>query len=708
MKEVIFQAKESVFKKHLLALLLMSTLTIIAYASGLKGPWLMDDRTIFDTFSFASISDFIGGRRLALFSFYLNERIMPFEPLYFRLVNITIHIINSILVYALAYRTIRIYQRQITTSVENSKGYNGPFLFALASGLFFALHPININAVTYIIQRMASLATLFALTGLHLYISASLSETLTKKFVYYTASAVSLIAAISSKETSIVIVGLVLLYDLFFISSFNLRLLMRKILIIVILTAIMILIASHLYDLPSHLKELINIFSKPDTPLPKVGWTAMDVSWTPVQHVLTEFRVLCRYLIIIFLPLPAFLAFDAAGYPVSLGLFEPITTAISVLALGLLLGFALLKARSSVFLSFGILWFFVGIFIESFLLVGIDLYFEHRNYLPLAGISVALSLYLKRVVDSYKPNMKTLIAILCIVVGLLGLSTAYRNHTYSDPIRLFSDTLHKNPTNQRAMLALATYYQQKEDFRVAEGIFNKIANYPNSVVLYSQIAMFQLTKIYIITNRNEEALGLIGQFHKSGENAKETILRAFYNLHQARIEEAIVGLINYKGDMLDYEILAALHILAEASYITGQYEVALDYSQKALGINRGNVDALINIARVYVKKGDIERAERLIRRAHTIEPLNIRVTAILSYIMLIKGDIGDATRYAELTKNLNPSSYRSDIAMGDIYLFNRQEDKARLCYQEAIKKGAPQSLVTAHIKELYGAINKIQ
>jgi hypothetical protein len=116
------------------------------------------------------------------------------------------------------------------------------------------------------------------------------------------------------------------------------------------------------------------------------------------ERLLTESRVLLDYLRIILAPSLGQTGPFQDDFVVSRSLFDPVATVFSVVAIIALLSFAFLAAKRVPVASFGIFWFFFGHALESTFLP-LELYFEHRNYLPSLGIIfavIALVLYVPR------------------------------------------------------------------------------------------------------------------------------------------------------------------------------------------------------------------------------------------------------------------------------------------------------------------------
>jgi hypothetical protein len=138
----------------------------------------------------------------------------------------------------------------------------------------------------------------------------------------------------------------------------------------------------------------------------------------------------------------------------------------------------LTRIRKTPFLSFGILRYYCAISLESFIVIGLDLYFEHRNYLPVAGLIFGVT---AQTVVSFRDIIATRkrIYVTAIILALiLGGLTFQRNKVWKNSIILWTDTLEKAPRNLRAMVNLGNYYMMEGDLAQQPGPMKR---------LYSQI-----------------------------------------------------------------------------------------------------------------------------------------------------------------------------------------------------------------------------
>jgi tetratricopeptide (TPR) repeat protein len=671
-------------KRHLPAAVLLVTSVILAYSNSLNGAWAMDDALTQGSIGIHSFYDLIGFRKVAYLTFLLNYRIGSFDPAHFRFVNILIHVVNVFLVYILAYKTTRLHFEMSGENTEESS--SKAFSAAIIGSALFALHPININAVAYIIQRMASLSTLFVLAALIIYINARQTSARPLAFFLYLASVACMILGIFSKENAVMAIPLIMLYDYVFLSRFRMREFSIKLSVIVGIGALSVGLASYFLNLHVAVLDLVNMLMDFHKPLSDRGWMAIDVSWTPFQHILTEFRVVSRYIFLLFLPLPGFLVFDWLGYPVSQGVFEPVTTILSIIFLLCITGFSFLKIKRYPFLCFGILWYFIAVSLESFFALGADLYFEHRNYLPVSGLMVGLA---GHIMTSFRPNMKekTVFMTALIVCCILGSLTFWRNTVWKDPITLWEDTVTKDPSNYRAYGNLGVSYRSQgltdksiqtyqEALRLkpdyAEGHYNIAIAYQMKG-LYENAESHYMAAIRSAPDhaRAFNNLCLVYRFREEIDRAIEHCQAAVSinpDFHDARYNLGNVYLENFLYDEAIEQYKAALeirHEFPEAHYNLGKtyhykglIDEAIEQYKEAIRLKHDYPEAYTNLGVAYKSRGATDRALKMLQTAVRLDPDMAEAHYHLGLVFRSRGLAEQSQKHLNIARRLKSGLFR--------------------------------------------------
>lgn len=451
---------------HLLAAAVISLATVPPYLTTFTTPFLLDDSinfaenqaTLISDLSLESLrkaaTDTPNSRRwLPNISFALHYYFHKHDLWGYHLVNLLIHIGSGILIYMLFYCSLG-YVRPPTETTRLR------FEIALAGSLLWLLHPLQINAVTYIVQRMTSMAAMFCLSSLLCYILARQSRSLGIRIIFFTAALLAAAMALCSKENSLMLPFLLGAYEVYFLRSrqaLSRKNLLGGLAVGAALTAVavVVLLGKGIF---------VSMLS---------GYAARD--FTLIERLLTESRIMYLYLSLLILPLPGKFSL-AHDITLSTGLFSPIQT---VLAIGGLLGLVVLAIylfRRDRLLSFALFWFFANMVIES-TVYPLELIFEHRMYFPsiflfLAGARFFYTLSGTRI---YPARI-----VVLLLIPVLGLFTWQRNQVWQDQVTLWGDAIAKSPHNARAYNNLAEGYVKKNDFlKAKENYLRALQNSPS-------------------------------------------------------------------------------------------------------------------------------------------------------------------------------------------------------------------------------------
>lgn len=693
------------YKSHLVAFLLLFVSIFISYSNSLHGTWALDDVVANKPVGLHDIQDVLGFRKVASLTFLLNQAFLPFTPANFRLFNMLVHLLNAAVVYIIAFKTTSlcadltrgaktysIHPKEKGKPIHSDK----PALYtALLSSVVFALHPININAVAYIVQRMASLAAFFSLLSLLAYIYATLSGNKFKAALLYLLSSISLITAIFSKENAVVTVPLILLYDYVFLAKINFTSFKRRIFLVLCAGILSIGVASYFLKLHATFFDIATFFLHPNSVLPERGWMAIDVYWTPLQHLLTEFRVVSRYLMLILVPAPQLLVFDWWGFPVSTGITQPITTMLSMLFLFSLIVFSLVAIRRFPLLCFGILWYCIAISLESFLALGADLYYEHRNYLPVAGLFIGI---IGQSVMVLKDRINGRIAwtVTGIVALLLGSLTFTRNYVWKDSLTLWGDTIHKTSSNIRAMLSMGNAYMMVPAFDSAKRYYQYAVQVSSEGrrLSFLNASVYRLGLAYLFERNLKAAHELIAAMEETIDSYNMKILKGFYKASSGDVDEAIQIYNEVLPETRRSDTTAVYTFLGDAYREKGVWDRAVECYHKALSRDLNFPAAYYGLGVSYMGKRDIDRAEYYFTRTLAIDPNNTLALADMADLTLVRYQRPqDALVYARKAIEKSPPFYQPYLTMGNVLLVLGRENDAEEFYARAVNHGMPGYMV---------------
>jgi hypothetical protein len=285
--------------KQFLPMLGLAIIIFLIYSSNLSGPFIFDDSRIennpplhitnlsLQSLTKAGFESSPSTRPVSYITFALNYYFHGFHTTGYHLVNICIHVLAAIFLFLLIKTTLSLPHLQN----KYAKFAWLPF----AAALFWAVHPLQIQSVTYIIQRMNSLSAMFYILSLYLYAKGRLSGPGVRKWLLFTGALLAGILALGSKETAATLPFFIFLYEWYFFQDFDLSWFIKQ----VIPAAVLVLFFT----------VLVFLYLGSD-PFSTILATYNLRDFTITQRVLTEFRVVVFYIGLLFFPHPGRLNLD--------------------------------------------------------------------------------------------------------------------------------------------------------------------------------------------------------------------------------------------------------------------------------------------------------------------------------------------------------------------------------------------------------------
>ncbi len=469
----------------LLALLALLFLTAITYQSSLNNSFHFDDRPNI-TANRAIQIDRLGLDELStvITNAYLPQRILPNlsfaidwwrgggNPTAFQFTNLCIHLLNTLLVFGLLLMIF-------ATAAENQKQR---LLAAFFAAAIWALHPIQVQSVTYIVQRMNSMAVLFMLLSVLAYLYARLHAR--RPAVWFVVSLFSFLCGAISKENAWITPLLILLAE-FAVCRSDTRLCPR--IVDKFLLALPCLVGLYLViDLVSQAGPFYHYLQR--------SYLLRDFSMS--ERLLTQPRVILFHLSQILWPLPDRFSIEH-DFITSTGLLAPPSTlpALLTVIIACISGvFALLKPRSRL-LGFFILWIPISLIIESSF-IPLEMLFEHRLYLPMFGLCGLFGLgFIWLSARSARLNLVSQLLALVIVVALM-LATTTRLPVWASEMALVRQALKHAPDSARVWNNLGTLEQNAGQHAEALEAFNQAIKVdPDYALSYKNRGTFYLQQL---------------------------------------------------------------------------------------------------------------------------------------------------------------------------------------------------------------------
>lgn len=471
----------------LMLLLLIAVSGLLAYFNSFSAPFVFDDlNNILDNPTIRSLKDIkqvlsppigsgVGDRPVVNFTLALNYAISDYRVWSYHALNLLVHIMAALTLFGIVRMTLA------SGKLKESYGHIAKIL-AFGSALIWTLHPIQTQAVTYVIQRCESLMALFFLLTIYCAIRSWHSPSTT---FWRTLSVISLLLGVGSKEVIVMAPAVVFAYEWHFVRP-----------------SIRDVLTSSWPLYSGYLVGIIILFV-----LVYHGGTAKTgfsgTLYTPWLYWLSQPEVILHYLRLVIWP--DNLCFDyswpLASFPAALPSLAVFTAAAAMSV------WLFIKKRP---FGFPAVCFFL-ILLPTSVIPLPDPAAEYRMYLPLASLSVIA------VIGAYKSSMvlqnryslfdENRLQKFCIVffllIGLaLGALTYKRNHVYQSGIDLWEDTVRKRPMNAKAQLNLgmANFGVGRVDKALVH-FQEAISLKPNNTEAYSNMGG-ALLKI----NRTEDAL----------------------------------------------------------------------------------------------------------------------------------------------------------------------------------------------------------
>jgi len=282
-----------------IVLLFLTLLASLIYSNTFSASFQFDDNyNIVDHSWIKNLSnllDFSGSRYVGYLSFALNYHFGQLHVFGYHLVNLLIHITNGFLVYFFVLLLLRIPSPHPSRLTPHASG------IALVTALLFVAHPIQTQAVTYIVQRFTSLATLFYLLAVVLYLKWRLAVPESRhRSLYYAGALLSTVLAMKTKEIAFTLPFMLILIEAVFFGSFTRKQWIALIPFLLTLAIIPISRAGAIGEGERFARETIEI--------------------SRLDYLLTQFRVILTYLRLLIFPVHQNLDYD---YPISHSLWEP-------------------------------------------------------------------------------------------------------------------------------------------------------------------------------------------------------------------------------------------------------------------------------------------------------------------------------------------------------------------------------------------------
>jgi len=644
-------------KKPFFHMVVITIMGIVVYSNTLYSPFMFDDAVnivenpiikdfehfkdnakVYNSTALSGIKDFFGTRYIGYLSFAINYRLHGLDVFGYHAVNIVIHIMNAMLVYcliALSFRTPFLKSNMPESDSEQGNNGGNAGIIALFISLVFVAHPIQTQAVTYIVQRFTSMATLFYLSCFVLYIQSRLVESKFRRYSFYIASVMSAVLAMKTKEIAFTLPVMIMLYEfMFFEGKVKKRLFYLIPIILTMLIIPLTLITNNSLE-SKNIEAAFNIAN-------------FQNILSRSEYLFTQFRVIVTYMMLMFPPVVQNLDYD---YPVYHSFFD-VNVILSFLFLSSLFGLGIYLLRRSSRLNmqnnrilrlsaFGIFWFFIALSVESSIIPINDVIFEHRLYLPSVGfittVVVCAGIIRGRLLHRGMILGRTVVPIAVAMLLILSGATYARNTVWQDEIKLWEDVVKKSPNKVIPHNNLGAAYLEKG--RIDEG-----------------------------TRELEIALQINPDMQEAHNNLGTVYLK------QGHFNEAVEKFLFVLKRNPYY--FKAHNKIGVAYLELNRFDDAIRSFKNAIKLNPDYADAYYNLGIVYEKLGKPEEALKEYKIAVGLKPDLIVMRNNLGVNYYKKGKFDDAIRIYQTIIKLRPDMVQAHYNLGLAYKAQRRFDEA--------------------------------
>jgi protein O-mannosyl-transferase len=619
-------------KKSFLNLgIILLVLILFSYANTLNSPLNFDDHAVLQQIELSGLNAYheippIQYRHLFFLSVSLNHSQNGLEPFAYHLVNITFHFLTSLVLLFIVFFTL-----------ENGTRWQGKHALGIAglTAILFAINPLNTETVTYISGRASGMAGFFYLLAMLSFILGSLKKFAGKTIPFYIFALTAFTAALLSKETSITLPALIILYDLCFMKndrwvSFKSRLGFLYLPIALTLLALLVF--------QPFLQQLITTWA---------GKFDLNYALAQTQIIGYAFK-LC------FFPINLIFDYDFTLNWFTSGFFKwlPVLVWLTIVVV-ILKNFKKLPP----ILSFSIFWFILTISITNSFLPRADLLSERNLYLPSIGplLLISCAFYHFFIKQGSLPLRQGL-ALILLIVAIQSSLTIKRNSTYRSNIDLWEDTLKKSPSDLKVLHNLSHFYLKKKDNEKALVTLIKLSR-SNASAFYKSFAHSNLGSIHA---QNKNFVLAIKEFNKAIQ-ADPTIPLGYLNLG---IYYASRGLHQKAKNMLE---------IARDRYEKYRWGYAMPASLN------------FSLAKVNFKLGFFSEAEKGLKRFLTETPESPNGLLLLGKIYQQMGETDSAIVSYRKIKGNPEIEAKASNNLGLIYLSLNQPQKALLEFESSLR-----------------------
>ncbi|MGZ6207437.1 MAG: tetratricopeptide repeat protein, partial [Syntrophales bacterium] len=584
-------------RKHAFFFISLLIFLLTVYGNSFHGEWHFDDipniienhnvhlknlslSGIYDAFHFRGDLT----RPVSYLSLAINYYFGGLETFGYHLINFIVHYVTAIFLFLFILDTLRL------PLLKDRYGEKAYAISALAT-VFWAINPVQVLAVSYVVQRMASMAGMFYVAAMYFYLKGRTAEGIRKRAIFFFCCAVAALLAFGSKETAAMLPISLFIYDLFLIQGAERDVVRKNLKFAFIPFAVVIILANSYLDLSSILDDY------------------RIRSYTLTERLLTEPRVVIFYISLLLYPIHSRLTL-LHDFNISKSLIDPWSTLPAILIIIFGVGFALTIFRKRPLISFCVLFFLLNHLIEGSF-IPVELVFEHRNYIPSMLFFVPVAIFILTMLDyfSYKKGIQWLIVFsITFVLFAEGHTVYMRNEVLKTDMALWIDNIRKYPLLSRPHNNLGINYSKRGLREAGMGEFIealRLNKYEHS----SEEARTEINMGNFYLNEGQDDLSL--EHYRKANGISPTNAQPYAGIAQidlrkgdtAKAYEYITNALKIKPYAVEYRELYCLILLKR-----GNTSQAVIEASKVLQQDSNRTFPRLVLAEVQWQKGIYDRA----------------------------------------------------------------------------------------------------
>jgi len=598
-------------------------LGVAAYCNSFGGPFIFDDEESvvenpyivhlrpLSNVMLAPPQSTVAGRPVASLSLALNYAISGYEVWSYHLFNLLVHILAGLALFGIIRRTL------LCERLRERFGKHSAVL-AWAVAAIWLVHPIQTESVTYIVQRTESLMGLFYLLTLY---SAVRAMEPGGGLLWPAVSVVCCGLGMGTKEAMVTAPVLVLLYDRAFFAGSFIAALRRRLGLYAGLAATWVILAALLWSGPRQEQ------SSGITIAASLGYAA------------NQGIVILRYLRLSVWPRGLCLDYSWSIVKDWGRLALPVLFVLAMLAVTV---WGLIRNKAW---SYPAAWFFGTLAVTSSFVPVKDLIFEHRMYLPLAGLAV-LAVAGGYVLLERRSARRVGIILAATVIVALGLVTLQRNSDYRGAASIWQSVLDVIPDNSRAHNNL--------------GVALKSAGRVDEAIRHYNEALR-------VTPDDEKTLNNLGIAFQAMGRYDETI-------------DCFNRALQVKPKYVD-----TYYNLGWIFELQGKFDEAIKYYRDALGINPGYAKAHNNLGKLLSQQGKVNEAMEHFRIALELKPEYADAHYNIGCVLQSQGRVEEAISHYYEALRITPNDADAHTNLGVALATKGRLDEAVEHYKQAME-----------------------